>query len=138
MAFNDLLDEGTLVVYHGEVRNHFRELAFVRGSEIKYDDRRYYLLDTICYLGSELPWDDDQPITTFGDVWATRDEFTVVPIPEVPEPLKPGNYINVDYPWRRSSDGSWDSWLPDGTWELRSVSDADMRDAIYIGPLPKP
>lgn len=135
----DKLVEGTLVRYHGEVRNLRGDLAFIRESEIRNDDRRWYLLDTICYVGGDLPWDDDQPITTFGDIWATRDDFTVVDLPDIPKPLQPGNYVLGYQLWRRSSDGSWDAWeySDEGRWKLRGeVDDLLMDTAIYLGPLP--
>jgi hypothetical protein len=131
------LDEGTLVVYHGSRPVYRGDLAFVRDSKIGDDDRRHYLLDLVCYQGTDC--EDENYIDTFGSIEAIRSEFTVVELPAVPEPMQPGNYINGSYPWRRSADGSWDSWLPGGTWELRGrTEDEDMAGAIYIGPLPKP
>lgn len=131
------IDEGTLVVYHGSRTVYRGDLAFVRDSNIGDDDHRHYLLDLVCYQGNEAEYDDY--ISTYGSIAALRSEFTVVELPVVPEPMQPGNYVMGSYPWRRSADGSWDSWLPGGTWELCGrIEDEDMAAATYIGPLPKP
>jgi hypothetical protein len=132
------VDEGTLVVYHGASHIYRGDLAFVREVRAYEEGTKSYRLDTICYLDEGSVQEDDDRITTFGFVWAKRDEFTVVPIPALPEPpMRPGNYVLHTYPWRRSTDGSWHIWsghLKD--WEFSEpINDSEMKTAIYIGPL---
>lgn len=131
--------EGTLVVYHGSVSGHRGDLAFIRKTRINDNDRREYQLDLICYLGDECLYDGDYPITTFGDLWAISSDFTIVPIPKIPEPMKFGNYLVHGTPWRRTPEG-WYTWANfSEQWKFAPdlVDECAMGDhAVYIGPLP--
>lgn len=137
-----MIDDSTLVRYHGARTSYRGDLAFIRESDI-VGDRREYILDIICYHPEDMNWDDTDYITSFGSIKATSDEFTVVSLPELPTPFKPGNYMVGTRLWRRSADGSWDSWEPSeaSCWRLQgAVSDSHLREygAIFVGPLPKP
>lgn len=131
------LDEGTLVRYHGGRQPYVGDLAFIRDSKIGTDDRRHYLLDLVCYQGTDA--EHGEYITTFGSIKATRDEFTVIELPALPEPLALGNYLVHGTPWRKTAQG-WYTWANySEQWKAApGLTDASARGdmAVYIGPLP--
>jgi hypothetical protein len=132
----DNVGDGTLVVYHGDRDMFKKDLCFVR---VRSYYTGKYLLDVICYIGDEADTDRGElTIDTYGAIWVDRDEFTVVPIPDLPEPaMEPGNYLDGNMAYRRNKEGSWALWDPDhGAWGYVSAySDALMRtkDVVYIG-----
>jgi hypothetical protein len=136
-----LIDDNTLVLYHGQNRSYWGTLAFVRESDIA-EDGRHYTLDLICYIPEDKTWDDDSYITTFGSLKATEREFIVVTLPDLPASLEPGNYVFEHALWRRDSEGGWHIWAfwkTEGGWEPRDHNtDWAMSNAVFIGPLPKP
>jgi hypothetical protein len=136
----DRVWDNTLVRYHGDNRGYYGDLAFIRESKI-FGDKCEYTLDVVCYHPEDMEWDNEDYITSFGSLTAFRDEFTVVPIPDIPAPFQAGNYMVVTRLWRRNTDGSWDSWEPteEKCWRSQpDVQDSHLRHygAIFIGPLP--
>lgn len=78
------VEEGTLVIYHGTVRAYRGDLAFVREWSIAPDDRRHFVLDTVCYDQNATA--EYERITTYGSIDAVREEFTVIDLPGIPKP----------------------------------------------------
>lgn len=130
---NHMVLAGTMVVYHGGEEDYRGKVAMIQQVDTAYGNHPYrYDLAVI-----DISWDDEVQVDTVL-CWVSRDDFTVISLPELPEPpMVDGYYVSKETgkAFMRQA-GKWYFYrtqVEQSHWsELTDWSDENVRNVLTL------